>query len=228
LDFRYNQSNKASQFPGPLADTLTVYVPLAFFWLVGNFFGPKGDAHAISSMYLLAMALKIFVVESAKNYAGEIRPTFFSVSCDFNSTRLDCGPDGPDIWGYESFPSGHAATAMTAATIWSMYDVGKIVGLSRQWQHLNQRYWAPSCLVKVLLILACTPMLLGMYISISRFVDDQHHPADVLAGMLLGVGTALLAHPLYYPSIFGPTAGIPRVTLAEIRETPQHQGGEEH
>lgn len=208
-------------FPGPVAFAINVFVPLAMFWLVGNFLGPSGDAHAAFCTYLVAMEIKIFLVETVKCYVGYWRPYFYS-RFDFDAETLQFdGPHGKPTEPWGSFPSGHAATAMVSMTLLALYLVGKVVGITRRRAH--SRLWSPSFTIKLAVLVAASPMVLGIFISVSRIRDDWHHPADVLAGMELGVATAVLAHKLYYPSEWGEYAGIPRATIAETNDNMSPQ-----
>ena len=221
LGAAFNRPFHKESFPGPIADGFNVRLPLSIYWLVGNFLGPPGDGHAAFCVYFLAIGLKILLVEAIKDYVGYWRPYFFS-RCDFNTTTLQC--DGLDnvkegeLW--QSFPGGHAATAMCSMTVLTLYLVGKVVGSTRR---RNKHIWAPSFLVKLAVLLAASPLVLGFVVAASRIRDEWHHPADVLAGMGLGTTTALLSHTLYYPSIWGEYAGVPRSTVESAGASPPRQ-----
>ena len=53
-------------------------------------------------------------------------------------------------------------------------------------------YYSPRklCISDVLKVLA---MVYAVLVSISRVTDNKHHPGDVVAGALLGLGVALLS-----------------------------------
>ena len=42
------------------------------------------------------------------------------------------------------------------------------------------------------------PMAVAVFIAVSRIVDSRHFPADVIAGSLIGVASAVWVHPLWY------------------------------
>lgn len=214
--------------PGSLLDLLTVWLPMTLFWSLGNFFGPRGDFHATLCMFLLAMAMKIFVVACIKNYAGYLRPSFYDM-CHFNADTVQC--DDETTSARESFPSGHAATALSSMTLVSLFLLGKVRGAMRQRgvsakaaiavsrtneDAVDDALWMPSLIEKPLALLAVSPMFLGMFIASSRVRDNWHHPADVLCGGVIGIGCAMFAHGLWYPSTYSYYAGIPLATVKKI------------
>ena len=133
----------------------------------------------------------------------------------------------------ESFPSGHAATALSSMTLLALFLLGKVRGATRQRglsaavAHINRNsadhifhddciIWAPSLISKVLAVLAVSPVCLGMFIATSRVRDNWHHPADVVCGGIIGACCALFAHGLWYPSVYSYYAGIPLSTVKDI------------
>ena len=191
-----------------MLNLLCVLFPILVFWILGNFVGPLGDTHAALCMYLLTMGMKIFVVECIKNYAGYLRPSFYNM-CQFNPATLVC--DNENTSARESFPSGHAATALSSMTLLSLYLLGKVVGGTKQrgivvglrnaavplLDHDNYFIWTPSLLSKALSVFAIAPIGLGMFIATSRVRDNWHHPADILCGGIIGACCALFAHSLW-------------------------------
>ncbi|CAB9524536.1 phosphatidic acid phosphatase type [Seminavis robusta] len=195
-----NEYHQNETVPGSLLAILCVGIPFVLFALMGTFLGPRGDAHAALCSYLLAMALKIFAVACIKNYAGYLRPNFYNM-CQFNSKTLVC--DDETTSARESFPSGHAATALSSMTLVALFFLGKVRGGTRQrgvmlvnddpWSII----WTPSLVSKLLAVLAVSPIMFGMLIAASRVRDGWHHPADVVCGGVVGVGCALFAHSLW-------------------------------
>eukprot|EP01054_Gregarina_sp_Poly1_P010472 Gregarina_sp_Poly_1__10471@NODE_762_length_6387_cov_60_360285_g562_i0_p4_GENE_NODE_762_length_6387_cov_60_360285_g562_i0NODE_762_length_6387_cov_60_360285_g562_i0_p4_ORF_typecomplete_len342_score12_61PAP2/PF01569_21/2_2e28PAP2_3/PF14378_6/0_00013Rhomboid/PF01694_22/9_6e03Rhomboid/PF01694_22/0_001DUF4407/PF14362_6/2_2e03DUF4407/PF14362_6/0_011Vma12/PF11712_8/0_23DUF1129/PF06570_11/3_1e02DUF1129/PF06570_11/0_63ABC2_membrane_5/PF13346_6/3_9ABC2_membrane_5/PF13346_6/41_NODE_762_length_6387_cov_60_36 len=92
--------------------------------------------------------------------------------------------------GRVSFPSGHSSTS---AAIWG-FIVFWIVQQNSSRQTYNKHL--PTGLKVVLLAVLC---MIPMYIGISRVIDGWHHPADVLAGLLLGFVWSALSASLYVP-----------------------------
>lgn len=193
--------------PGSLLNLLTVILPIAIFGTLGILFGPRGDMHAAVCSFILAMAMKIFVVACIKNYAGYFRPSFYNM-CQFNEETLVC--DDETTSARESFPSGHAATALASMTLVSLFLLGKVRGGTRQRgvseaateakpvDDVDDIMWTPTLIEKPLALLAISPIFLGMFIASSRVRDNWHHPADVICGGIIGMGCSMFAHGLWY------------------------------
>lgn len=216
-----NSYHHNETIPGSLLNLLCVIFPISVFAVLGIFLGPRGDTHAAICMYLLAMGTKIFVVACIKNYAGYFRPSFYNM-CQFNPDTLVC--DDETTSARESFPSGHAATALSSMTLLALFLLGKVTGGTRQrgikadrhGQDHHDDVWTPSLISKVLAVAAASPVFLGMFIATSRVRDNWHHPADVLCGGIIGACCALFAHSLWYPSVYSHYGGIPLATVGKI------------
>ena len=50
---------------------------------------------------------------------------------------------------------------------------------------------------KLLACVACIPILLALFVAFSRVHDDMHHPADIVAGSMIGICCALFAYALW-------------------------------
>jgi hypothetical protein len=57
------------------------------------------------------------------------------------------------------------------------------------------------------------PLSYGMFVAASRLVDNWHHPSDILAGTMIGVGSASLAYHIFYPGVGSKYSGIPYACL---------------
>ena len=106
-----------------------------------------------------------------KNVVLRLRPYMVHENISVHQlVEADASPTDVLAQGY-SFPSGHSASAA------SMY--GSIAReIRKKWM------W----------ILA---VILPLLIGISRFIVGVHYPTDVLAGALIGTGSALLVHALF-------------------------------
>lgn len=214
-----NDYHHDETIPGSLLNLLCVIFPISVFAGMGIFLGPRGDIHAAICMYVLTMGSKIFVVACIKNYAGYFRPSFYNM-CQFNSETLLC--DDETTSARESFPSGHAATALSSMTLLALFLLGKVRGGLQQrgvkadCRDLDDAIWNPSLPSKVLAVASASPVFLGMFIATSRVRDNWHHPADILCGGVIGASCALFAHSLWYPSVYSYYAGIPLATVGKI------------
>lgn len=124
-----------------------------------------------------AITLTAFIDTTVKRIAGRQRP--FVRECQMDPTLSDCGSftSGPNL----SFFSGHMAIASTAATL-------------RCLQHLQLHLYgndlADGGACGFAVAAAATTGLL-------RIMSDRHYASDVLAGALIGVGSAFLIQSLH-------------------------------
>ena len=86
-----------------------------------------------------------------------------------------------------SFPSGHASFSAQAATFVVLYLQTKFItknnsGYSDSSSHTS--YFSAS-IISLLAILAAG------FVSVSRIMDNKHHPTDALAGSLIGILTQI-------------------------------------
>lgn len=195
-DYHHNET-----IPGSLLNLLCVVFPISVFAAFGILLGPQGDTHAAVCAYILTMGSKIFVVACIKNYAGYLRPSFYNM-CQFNPETLLC--DDETTSARESFPSGHAATALSSMTLLALFLLGKVRGGIKQRGLKAERrgdphdeIWTPSLPLKVLAVASVAPVFLGMFIASSRVRDNWHHPADILCGGVIGAACAVFAHSLW-------------------------------
>lgn len=133
-----------------------------------------------------------------------------------------------------SFPSGHSTFAYLGCTLVCLYLLGKVAiysdlkplssedsgpsGKAVARRSADPSYRLPGVPTfplwkKVACIFSMAPLLYASWIACSRLVDNYHHPADIVAGALIGITSAMFAHALWYPSVFSPWAGVPLMLL---------------
>lgn len=125
---------------------------------------------------LLAIALQTAFVHIFKQwlYAGEPRPkTFFEDQID----QLNF-VEGVTVRGYDSFPSGHTATAF-------------VLGMVLIWVSKNL-YWRFVLIVSAILV------------GISRIYILQHFARDVFFGSIFGILAVLLAWQILRKQAWNP------------------------
>lgn len=157
-------------------------VPLCCCKLNGLFLG----IYRYFGIFIFGAAVCMSVTFIFKNVTGRMRPHFFDV-CKPNWSALNCsgfvedyectGKDVDKILEARlSFPSGHASLAVYTATYVMLYMQARV-----QWE---------SVVMILKHLIQSTVMFLGIYVALTRVVDNQHHWSDVLAGSLLGFGIA--------------------------------------
>jgi len=173
------------------------FLPFLLLLCVSALFGHEGDSHSISCVFLFGLGCNWFITDMTKLYVGYLRPNFYDM-CGFNPDSLQCESESANglLNSRMSFPSGHSSISFASMTIISLYFLGK-VGLHR----------SPSLKAKLLSMLAALPFLYSIFIAASRIHDSFHHPADVIAGGLIGSACAHFSYSLWYSSIYSETAG---------------------
>lgn len=202
LDLSYEVRQES--VTGLLRTILCVVMPLVTLTVVGFLFGPKRDVHAALCVYFVACGLTMFLTNTIKFYCGRFRPNFYDL-CGFNKDTLECEGDEGDVKNSQrSFPSGHSSLAFSSMAVLSLYFLGK-VGIQRGLAMVScpalHNIPFPSLGKKLLSLLAVSPMILAFFIAASRVHEFYHHPADVVAGALIGSVCALFAHGLWYVGI---------------------------
>jgi diacylglycerol diphosphate phosphatase/phosphatidate phosphatase len=126
--------------------------------------------------------------------------------------------------GRQSFPSGHSSLVFQGMVLIVLYLVGRI-GLfalpinSKSSSNNNNNNTAMKLLrTKQLqtLFAVIIPLCYGMFVATSRLVDNWHHPSDIVAGTMIGIGSASLAYHTFYPAVFSKYSGIPYACLVGL------------
>ena len=169
-----------------------LFLPLFFLSIVGYFVGPKYDVHAGLCVYFIAAGITVVLTDSIKLYVGRLRPNFYEM-CGFSLDSLECeGEDNMILESRKSFPSGHSSFAFCAFTTISLFLLGKVQ------LYYTTAFSMPEIYRKrFLLIIATLPMTYAFFVAGSRLRDNWHHPADVVAGSLIGFLSALFSYSLW-------------------------------
>ena len=168
-----------------------------------------GNPQRWRAAYVWAKALLINEVLTTvfKCYCGVLRPNFYE-TCEWQDDQQHCANDNP-LTGRVSFPSGHSSTSACAATLVTLHVLRQI--------DLRLAVDAVEDIaVGLLKFFAHVPPLLAMFTAFSRVHDNKHHPADVVAGAMLGTTIAALSHRLAF-------AGKMPTTSAAAAAHPQLQ-----
>ena len=81
---------------------------------------------------------------------------------------------------------------MTLFTLYLLrvFGVGGVYdNSSRHRQRVGKRFISLLCLL---------PMMVSFFVAASRVHDNYHHPADVVAGSLIGFGCAKVIHGIWF------------------------------
>lgn len=159
---------------------------------------PLMDIYNTFCSYLLAFSVTLLVVDATKLYCGYLRPHFYDICepTEEHSYQTCTNEDEKELREIrDSFPSGHAALALSGLLSLSLY-LNKRLGvgiLSRDKansrSHFMARWWN---------FLSVLPVLVALYIGVSRIHDNYHHPADVVGGFGIGAVIAYFFHHVYF------------------------------
>ncbi|KAJ7104092.1 phosphatidic acid phosphatase type 2/haloperoxidase [Mycena belliarum] len=108
--------------------------------------------------------------------------------------------------GMRSFFSGHACLSAAGLGFVSLYWAGKF--------HLFNRksYTSKSWLV-------FSPLMVSIYICITRVTDHRHHWEDVTVGFFLGILSSYVFYRQFYPSLEDPHCDLPFPPRLASQET---------
>ena len=148
--------------------------PTVFFVWFGRKYGSKGDEYASLCSLFRSIGSTWFVTDVLKVRFARPRPHIYQ-RLGFDIKTKKCKESDPQqVWdAFMSFPSGHASLSFTTMlrvffALTKILPKGPLYGL------------------------ACSPIVLALYIAWSRVRDDWHHPEDIIAGAVLGTVFALL------------------------------------
>jgi membrane-associated phospholipid phosphatase len=176
------------------------------------------DIHSALCLITVSFGSTRLFTDFLKNYVGYMRPNFYNM-CQFNMETISCDATENLKSARRSFPSGHSSISFCGMTCLALYLAGK-VGLH---SHLQKSYqlqednnnnsnnviqgehtpkigkWGLKTLFKKIVFLFAIggPLLLSTFVAASRVHDNWHHPADVVAGALIGAITASIAYHVW-------------------------------
>eukprot|EP01135_Chromosphaera_perkinsii_P010439 Nk52_evm2s2133 gene=Nk52_evmTU2s2133 len=113
--------------------------------------------------------------------------------------------NGDSSEAYLSFPSGHASISFGGLLYLSLWFSGKI-GLFRK--DGGEIYKA---------VVVNIPVCAAWWVAVSRTRDYHHNFSDILAGVCIGSGCAVVGYFLNYPSLFSEYSHIPKLRQLDDR-----------
>jgi len=217
LDHRYRPS--AQQIvPAPALFAICSLGPLAVQAALSKLVdAPRVRKAAVAARlysFVYAIATTLCVVDLVKRYCGYWRPYFYD-ECDYDTNTGTCDKSPDDA--FRSFPSGHAAASAAALGHATLCLLGALGpgrpdrvrlrrGGGRRANTCGGGALASVDLGNLKLVAALAPSMVALWIAATRVVDNDHHPADVVAGTALGFGFAALFYSRYFPSPFAASA----------------------
>ncbi|RIA83807.1 phosphatidic acid phosphatase type 2/haloperoxidase [Glomus cerebriforme] len=211
----FSLEDKSIQFPYAEKDTVPIWlcfilvliVPFVTITIVALAIKRNvHDWHHGSLGLLFSISLTLLLTEIFKNLVGRPRPDFID-RCQPIKGSTDAqvyGLSNVEICtrtnllkeGFKSFLSGHTSNSFAGLGFLSFYLAGKL--------HIfDQRGHTYKGFVVV------APLILAIFIGISRIQDYRHHWQDVFAGSLLGFILGLYAYHQYYPPLYSPLSHKP-------------------
>lgn len=181
----------------------SIVIPVVIISCTAFLTGVKGDTHAGVCMFGFAYALSTLVTHSVKVYVGRLRPNFYE-KCEFDASSFQCLSADGEEEARKSFPSGHSSLAFVCMTALSLFFLGRAG--SYQKKHTSYKHQA---IRRMLSILSILPMSFAIFVASSRVVDNWHHPADIVAGSIIGLACGIFSYNLWYNPWNKEFSGVP-------------------
>ncbi|CAB9511464.1 Lipid phosphate phosphatase [Seminavis robusta] len=171
--------------------------------------GNVGDIHKTLCVYCIVITITGTGTSILKDFVGYLRPIFYNL-CQPSDNYEYCtqGDDDDDL--RMSFPSGHASWSFATLTLLYLY-LERCLGLSGASQFTTTLATSSNQEIVVLQypknafryrchsLLCLIPLGLATFVAVSRVHDNEHFPADILAGSLLGATIARHCHQVWFP-----------------------------
>lgn len=196
----------------PMLFWIVIFVPTVLFVVYGVVF--KSGRDTISALLGLSMSLLLngIITNGIKLMVARPRPDFFErcfpdLTENFHGlTPLCTGEHDVIMEGRKSFPSGHSSWSFAGMLFVSLYISGKLKLLSS----------TPRSLIKFAVSLS--PLLVALFIALSRYCDYWHHYEDVTVGSIIGSMLAFTSYFYYYPSLSHPLCDVSRDLIADTEK----------
>ncbi|KAK7033173.1 diacylglycerol pyrophosphate phosphatase [Favolaschia claudopus] len=108
--------------------------------------------------------------------------------------------------GMRSFFSGHACLSAVGMAFNSLYWAGKLQLFNRK--SYSSKAW-----------LVFSPLMVSIYICITRVTDHRHHPSDALTGFFAGLIPTYFFYRQFYPPLEDPHSNLPYSPRHAVEES---------
>lgn len=158
------------------------------------------------STFLIAAFFNGFITNFLKIYMGRHRPDFIARCIPSKRAPIDkyvtievCTNEDLDfiLEGMKSTPSGHSSTAFVGLVFFCLWTYGQINAYKTYGSKASK------------LLFSFFPLLLAVYIALSRTEDYRHHFIDIILGTLLGSSIAYFFYRKEFPRVNHKTSHIP-------------------
>ena len=133
-----------------------------------------------------------------KFFVQRRRPNFYAY-CGFDVAQKQCTASVSHIQDAQfSFPSGHSSLSMCASTFLVGWWLSMLWASSRS----NTKTSTPLSRWQLQAFFICLlPWAWALWVACTRVVDYWHHPSDIVAGLCLGFGSAMIGYHLWFPPL---------------------------
>jgi len=163
------------------------------------------EFHHIMLTKWIVLLLTDSITQILKVMAGRDRPNYYN-NIISNGTNADAS---------ESFPSGHASFSFAAMTTLTLYLCGKLKVFNSNVGHSGTMFWKST--------FAFSPLLVSLFIAVSRTMDYHHNFDDVCAGAIIGSVIAYIHYSIYFYPITGKYCGVPKKYGNNLQTLSEHE-----
>jgi diacylglycerol diphosphate phosphatase/phosphatidate phosphatase len=173
---------KTEVVPNSLLTVFSFVIPGVLYILIALLH--TRSLHDLHNAYLgtgFALAATSMTYNVIKFSIGYKRPDYYSRVASGDASKIEGGS--------ESFPSGHAGLTFAAYSFMGLYAAGKLRLCAPIKAH------QPAMFASLVVI---GILVMPFWVAATRVYDYRHHPADIIAGALIGVLAASMAYGMTF------------------------------
>lgn len=214
LDLMYGNDLVTHETVSTALNIIIGFISLIMQIILSLSLGKTNDVHLTICIWFMANGISKFLTDWVKNYCGYLRPNFYAKSlCQFDDGTFLCNDDHPNHTrvSFLSFHSSWIFCCMTILTLYllRLFGVGGLFYDSdssnsavpinnnldeEQGEDSNNNSTKTSksstATSRMTSVFCLFPMLVAFFVGASRIHDNYHHPADVVAGSIVGFASA--------------------------------------